>query len=218
MQGSEALFSSCSSSCLEHLWMLICKVIPGHLFQNLLRNGCSNEECGKSSSGLSRLGTGEFWQMEEGTGEGDRSWWFGHRTARVSSMHSCCGAGALLRGPAWRTGPVKYNPFGIYPARSISSLLLPSPSCLSGTSSPSALQVQQALNGPVKARFGVQVLSNSSFPKRLGKTFWEKRGDLAPGRAEQCVGRITPHRAEGLGETPAAEQEIPLEFWDSPGV
>lgn len=129
----------------------------------------------------------------------------------------------LLWGAGWRIGPVKQNSFGIYPAVSVSSLLLPPPSFPSGTSSPSAVQVQQALNGPVKVRFGVQVLSNTSFSKRLRKTFWERRGGLAPvraeqSRAEQCVGRITPHRAEGLGEAPAAEEEIPLEFWDRPGV
>lgn len=82
----------------------------------------------------------------------NRSWWFGHRTARTSSMHSCCGPGALLRGAGWRIGPAKHNPFGIYPAVSISRLLLTPPSCPSGTTSPSAVQVQQALNGPEKVR------------------------------------------------------------------
>lgn len=62
----------------------------------------------------------------------------------------------------------------------------------------------------------------SRCPKRLRKTLWERRGDLAPVRkgcalAERSVGRIyTPHRAEGLGQAPGAEEEIPLEFWDSP--
>lgn len=72
-------------------------------------------------------------------------------------------------------------------------LLLPAP--VAPPHSPSAVQLQQALSAPLKVRGWCP-----GAPKRLRKTFWGRRGDLAAVRKEQGVGSITPHRAQGLGQ------------------
>lgn len=101
-----------------------------------------------------------------------------------------CGAGALLRGAGWRTGLAKPNPFGIYPAVSVSICCSFYPqwhhlSCAAPAGSECSSEGQGLVS-----RYPVTPAPQrgSGKPPGEGEETW------------QGVGSITPHRAEGLGQ------------------
>lgn len=227
VQGREALFSSCSTSCLVLFCMLfVCKVILGHLFRNLPGNRCSEKKHGKSSAGpLFTLCRGflatrwrKRWRWQELCG----SWCFCTKNWRRKPdawLLPELGLWLEMRfsqvQPLWGVSCSELNKFSaafLWDCFLLAQVTVP---CVlySNRRSSRLRTDQQRHQGLVSRIYSVTPASQKG-SWGLRKTLFERKGDLLARRYKWCVGG-GPNpcgRADDLGQSSEGEEKVPLKF------